>query len=80
MDGLHPALDPAPLREATRRLLALGPEARQAGAAPFLRAFALTLGTDAHLRAAELDPARAGLAAVMIRAVLPEAAALLAET
>lgn len=65
------------LRETTEMVLDLGLEDRFAGAVPYLRAFALVLGAAFHLRAAEADAARAPLAAVMIRRLLPEHTALL---
>jgi acyl-CoA dehydrogenase len=67
------------LREATEALLALSLNDRFAGAVPYLRAFARVLGGDAHLKAAIADPARVSLARVMIRRILPEHAALLAQ-
>ena len=68
------------LREATEALLALDMNERFAGAVPYLRAFALVLGGAFHLKAALADPARAALARVMIRRLLPEHAALLARS
>ncbi len=59
------------LEDATTRLLSLEMNDRFAGAVPYLRAFALVLGADAHLRAALADPARLPLAGVMIRRLLP---------
>jgi acyl-CoA dehydrogenase len=67
------------LREATEALLALSLNDRFAGAVPYLRAFARVLGGDAHLKAAIADPARVSLARVMIRRILPEHTALLAQ-
>ncbi|NJM83940.1 MAG: acyl-CoA dehydrogenase [Tabrizicola sp.] len=67
------------LREATEGLLAQPLNDRFAGAAPYLRAFARVLGADAHLRAALADNARTALARVMIKRLLPEHAALLAQ-
>jgi hypothetical protein len=67
------------LRETTEMLAARQPNDRFAGAVPFLRAFARVLGAHAHLKAAVADPARAPLASVMIRRILPEHAALLAQ-
>lgn len=64
------------LRETTEALLAMEMNDRFAGAAPYLRAFALVLGGHAHLKAALADSARAALARVMIRRLLPEHAAL----
>jgi acyl-CoA dehydrogenase len=68
------------LREATEALIAQSPADRGAGAVPYLRAFALVLGAEAHLKAALADPARAPLAAVMVRRLLPATAGLLAQT
>ena len=65
------------LREGTDWMLA-NPAGRGAGAVPFLEAFALLLGARAHLLAAMADPARAPLAAVHVRRLLPRHAALLA--
>ncbi len=65
------------LREATEALLTQAAEDRFAGAVPYLRAFALVLGSAFHLRAALADASRRPLAAVMIRRLLPEHAALL---
>jgi len=67
------------LRETTEVLLARPLNDRFAGAVPYLRAFARCLGGEAHLKAALADPAREPLARVMIRRILPEHAALLAE-
>ncbi|WP_374646240.1 acyl-CoA dehydrogenase [Tabrizicola sp.] len=67
------------LREATEALVAQPLNDRFAGAAPYLRAFARVLGGDAHLKAALADPDRLALARVMIRRILPEHAALLAQ-
>ncbi len=70
------------LREATEVLLAQGMQDRFAGAVPYLRAFARVLGAHYHLRAAiaaGADSARAKLAAVYIRRLLPQYAAALAE-
>jgi alkylation response protein AidB-like acyl-CoA dehydrogenase len=49
---------------------------RFAGAAPYLRAFALTLGGHYLLKAAQAEPAREPLAAFHIRQLLPQVAAL----
>jgi hypothetical protein len=68
------------LREATEALLAQGMDDRFAGAVPYLRAFALVLGAAFHLRAAQADPARAALAAVMIHRLLPDHIGLLARS
>ncbi|MEO1001211.1 MAG: acyl-CoA dehydrogenase, partial [Pseudomonadota bacterium] len=54
---------------------------RFAGAAPFLRAWALTLGAHYLLRAAAADPgnpSREALARFHVRQLLPQALALLA--
>jgi hypothetical protein len=68
------------LRDATDTLLQQDMTDRFAGAAPYLRAFALVLGADAHLRAAHATGgARTALARVAIRRLLPEHTALLAE-
>ena len=67
------------LREATEALVAQPPNDRFAGAVPYLRAFARVLGGDAHLKAALADPERLALARVMIRRILPEHGALLAQ-
>jgi alkylation response protein AidB-like acyl-CoA dehydrogenase len=53
----------APLRAATGWMLAAPATDRQAGAEPYLRAWALALGQHAHRRAARADPARASRAA-----------------
>jgi hypothetical protein len=52
---------------------------RFAGAVPYLRAFSLVLGGAAHLKAMQADPGREALARVMIRRLLPEHGALLAQ-
>jgi hypothetical protein len=70
------------LREATEALLQQSMPDRFAGAAPFARAFARVLGAHYHLRAAQAagaGTARAALAEVYIRRLLPEHQALLAE-
>ena len=67
------------LREGTEAVLALPLNDRFAGAVPYLRAFARVLGGQAHLKAALADPGREALARVMIRRLLPEHAALLAQ-
>ncbi len=67
------------LREATEALVAQPLNDRFAGAVPYLRAFARVLGGDAHLKAALADSDRLALARVMIRRILPEHAALLAQ-
>lgn len=68
------------LRETTEWLVSRSdPDDRNAGAVPYLRAFALVLGGYAHL-AASLDgtAAQAGLARFFILRMLPEHAALMA--
>ncbi len=67
------------LREGTEAVLALPMNDRFAGAVPYLRAFARVLGGQAHLTAALADQSREALARVMIRRLLPEHAALLAQ-
>jgi len=67
------------LREATEVLLAQDANDRNAGAVPYLRAFARVLGAHYHLKAAMADPARTDLARFHIRRLLPEHAALLAQ-
>ena len=68
------------LREGTEALLRQDMTDRFAGAVPYLRAFALVLGADAHLRAAHAaGGARVALARVAIRRLLPAHAGLLAE-
>ncbi|MBN8629731.1 MAG: acyl-CoA dehydrogenase [Rhodobacterales bacterium] len=67
------------LREATEALVAMPLNDRFAGAVPYLRAFALVLGGHAHLKAMQADPSREALARVMIRRLMPEHAALLAQ-
>ncbi|MDH3262768.1 MAG: acyl-CoA dehydrogenase [Paracoccaceae bacterium] len=69
------------LREATEALVTEAPEARFAGAVPYLRAFALVLGAHYHLKAALAEGStgpRTALARVHIRRLLPEHAVLLA--
>ncbi len=73
------------LREATEALVAEAPEARFAGAVPYLRAFALILGAHFHLKAAAAEIGaeggngnRTALARVHIGRLLPEHGALLA--
>ena len=68
------------LREATEALLAQEMNDRFAGAVPYLAAFARVLGSHYHLKAAMADPAREPLARFAIRRLLPEHAALLAQT
>ncbi|WP_128514676.1 acyl-CoA dehydrogenase [Tabrizicola thermarum] len=67
------------LREATEALVAMGLNDRFAGAVAYLRAFARVLGGQAHLKAALADAGREALARVMIRRLLPEHGALLAQ-
>ncbi|MFN4204376.1 MAG: acyl-CoA dehydrogenase [Tabrizicola sp.] len=67
------------LREGTEAMVALPLNDRFAGAVPYLRAFARVLGAGAHLKAALAKGDREALARVMIRRILPEHAALLAE-
>ncbi len=69
------------LREATEALVAQAPEARFAAAVPYLRAFALVLGAQFHLKAAVAEGGtgrRTALARVHVGRLLPEHAALLA--
>ena len=68
------------LREATEALVALPALDRNAGAVAYLRAFALVLGGHLHLKAARADPARLPLTRFFCRRLLPEHAALLAQT
>ncbi len=67
------------LREATEGLVAQPMNDRFAGAVAYLRAFALVLGGHYQLRAALADGARAPLARLAIKRLLPEHAALLAQ-
>ncbi len=67
------------LRRTTEGLVAMEMVDRQAGAAAYLRAFALVLGAHFHLRAALADPARRALARVAVGRVLPEYHGLLAQ-
>ena len=67
------------LREGTEALVGMALNDRFAGAVPYLRAFARVLGGEAHLKASLADPDREALARVMIRRLLPEHAALLAQ-
>ena len=67
------------LREGTEALVAMPGHDRNAGAVPYLRAFARVLGGHYHLAAALADPARMPLARFAIRRLLPEHAALLAQ-
>jgi hypothetical protein len=67
------------LREGTELLLAQSPEDRNAGAVPYLIAFARVLGGHFHLKAAMAEAARADLARVYIRRLMPDHAAHLAQ-
>jgi hypothetical protein len=70
------------LREATEALVAEPPEARFAGAVPYLGAVALVLGAHYHLKAALAEGGqgpRTALARVHVRRLLPRHAALLCE-
>ena len=67
------------LREATEGLVGQDMNDRFAGAVAYLRAFARVLGGHFHLKAALADAARAPLAEFMIKRLLPEHAALLAQ-
>ncbi|PVH30556.1 acyl-CoA dehydrogenase [Pararhodobacter oceanensis] len=69
------------LREATEWLVAQDANTRNAGAVPYLRAFARVLGAHYHLKAAIADPqgARARLAKVFIDRILPEHSSLLVQ-
>ncbi len=70
------------LREATEALVASGQQDRFAGAVPYARAFARVLGAHFHLRAAQVagaGSARARLAAIYVRRLLPEHLSSLAE-
>ena len=79
-DLAHPVWQAAEaLREGTEAVLAQAANDRNAGAVAYLRAFALVLGAQAHLRAGRADPARAGLARVAVLRLLPAHAGLLAE-
>jgi len=72
----------AAVGEATEALCATAPEGRGAGAAACLRAVARVLGGAAHLAAARAEGRagpRSALAAVYMRRLLPETAALCAE-
>ena len=68
------------LREATEALLTQEMTDRNAGSVPYLAAFARVLGSHYHLKAALADAAREPLARFAIRRLLPEHAALLAQT
>jgi acyl-CoA dehydrogenase len=67
------------LREGTEALLAQDGHDRNAGAVPYLRAFARVLGGHVHLKAAMADATRADLARVYIRRLMPDHAAHLAQ-
>jgi alkylation response protein AidB-like acyl-CoA dehydrogenase len=67
------------LREGTELLLAQGREDRDAGAVPYLQAFARVLGGHYHLKAAMADAARGDLARVYVRRLMPDHAAHLAQ-
>jgi hypothetical protein len=67
------------LREGTELLLAQSQEDRNAGAVPYLTAFARVLGGHFHLKAAMAEAARADLARVYIRRLMPDQAAHLAQ-
>ncbi|NEY90897.1 acyl-CoA dehydrogenase [Tabrizicola oligotrophica] len=67
------------LRDGTEALLAQQGNDRNAGAVPYLRAFARVLGGHCHLKAALADASRADLARFHIRRLLPEHGALLAQ-
>jgi acyl-CoA dehydrogenase len=66
------------LRAATEWMLAAAPNDRYAGAVPYLRAFALTLGGHYLLRGAQGGAARAALAEFHLRQMLPQVGGLLA--
>ena len=65
----------ATLQDATDWMLAAEANDRNAGASPYLRAFALVLGGHYLLKAALADAARASLAAFFIRQILPQSEA-----
>jgi alkylation response protein AidB-like acyl-CoA dehydrogenase len=67
------------LREATEWLVAQSTNDRNAGAVPYLRAFARVLGAHFHLKAALVEPTRLPLAAVAIKRLLPEHQGLIAQ-
>ena len=67
------------LREGTEAVLAQDSHDRNAGAVPYLRAFARVLGGHFHLKAAMADAARSDLARVYIRRLMPDHAAHLAQ-
>lgn len=66
-------------REAAKTLLTQDPNDRNAGAVPYLRAFARVIGAAMHLRAAKADPMREPLAAFYIQRLLPECSGLLVQ-
>ncbi len=78
LDGPHPRLNAAAdqLAAATDWMLDAPMNDRFAGAAPYLRAFALTLGGHYLLKAAHADPSRMPLAAFHIRQVMAQVAPL----
>ncbi|MCX7300799.1 MAG: acyl-CoA dehydrogenase [Rhodobacterales bacterium] len=81
LDGLAEAVWHAAetLRETTEWMVQCPAEDRNAGAVPYLMAFARVLGAHAHLKAAATgDVGRLRLATFYIRRLLPEHAALLA--
>lgn len=67
-------------RAATKTLLAQDPNDRNAGAVPYLRAFARVIGAALHLRAAKADPSRQPLAAFYIQRLLPDCTGLLIQS
>lgn len=67
------------LREATEWLVAQDAGERNAGAVPYLRAFARVLGGHFHLCAAARGPVPEALARLFITRILPEHSALLAQ-
>ncbi len=77
-EGAALALAAAEVGRATDWMLAAETNDRFAGAAPYLRAFALTLGGHYLLRAALADPGREPLALFHLRQMLPQVAALCA--
>jgi len=79
-DGLHPRLNTAAdqLETATDWMLDAQINDRFAGAAPYLQAFALTLGGHYLLKAALADRARMPLAAFFIRQLMPQVTPLCA--
>ena len=70
----------AALTGATEWMLAAAPNDRAAGAAPYLRAWALTLGAHLLLRAGGAEPRLAPLARVVCARMLPAVSALAAES